>query len=84
MVSKISSSSAFRSAMAAHAGLTATSLLRAAAFSNNDEQLLQQQAPSVDTALDALPWLNQLHNVVVDLYSSGEGGGHDNTTANNN
>lgn len=46
------------------------------AFSNNDEQLLQSQSPSVgtdDTALDALPWLHQLHNVVVDLYSSGEG-----------
>jgi hypothetical protein len=55
MVSKISSSAAFHSAMALHAGLTATSLLRAVAFSNNDEQLLQQQAPSVDTALDALP-----------------------------
>ena len=71
VVSKICTSSVFR------AGLTATSLLRAVAFSNNDEQqLLQSQSPSVgtdDTALDALPWLHQLHNVVVDLYSSGEG-----------
>jgi len=76
VVSKICTSSVFRSALAAHAGLTATSLLRAVAFSNNDEQLLQSQSPSVgtdDTALDALPWLHQLHNVVVDLYSSGEG-----------
>lgn len=76
VVSKICTSSVFRSALAAHAGLTATSLLRAVAFSNNDEQLLQSLSPSVgtdDTALDALPWLHQLHNVVVDLYSSGEG-----------
>lgn len=76
MASKIiNSSSVFRSALALHAGLTAASLLRAAAFSNNDEQLLLSQSPSVDTdtALDALPWLHQLHNVVVDLYSSGKG-----------
>ena len=70
------SSAILRSALAAHISLSATSLICSGfgtshLSSTPTEEELQHEYNNITTAAGALPWLDQLHNLVASMYVGG-------------
>ena len=70
------SSAILRSALAAHISLSATSLICSGfgtshLSSTPTEEELQHEYNNITTAAGALPWLDQLHNLIASMYVGG-------------
>ena len=80
MAARFATSTAIRGALAAHASISATSVLcsvlgRPSQLSVDPENSLQQKHDTsrnnISTDTDVLPWLEQLHNLVASIYVNG-------------
>ena len=81
MAARFTTSTAIRGALAAHASISATSVLcsvlgRPSQLSVDPENSSQQKHDTssrnnISTDTDVLPWLEQLHNLVASIYVNG-------------